>query len=92
MLLLHAITLLAFSAVVCAASCGASCVVLDLPWGGVGSRFASSSYALASPHLEDPPFVELGVECLFSEDVLDEITTFCILRGPVVRDFGNILS
>ena len=92
LLLFHAVTLLASSAVVCAAFCGASCVVLDLGWGGVGSRFASSSPVSASPHLEDPPFVEIGVDCLFFEDVLNEIITFSVLRRPVVRDLGNILS
>ena len=92
LLLFHAVTLLASSAVVCAAFCDASCVVLDLAWGGVGSQFGSSSPVSSSPHFEDPPFVDIGVDCLFFEDVLNEITIFSVLRRPVVRAFGNILS
>ena len=86
LILLHAVTFLASSAVVRAAFCGASCVVLEFPWGGVGSRFASSSPILASPHLVDPPFFELGVECLFFEAVLKRKPYFCqgtVCLGPL---------
>ena len=92
LLLFHVVTLLASSAVVCAAFCGASCVVFDLVWGGVGIQFASSSPVSASPHLEDPPFVDIGVDCLFFADILNEITIFSVLRLLLFPDLGNILS
>ena len=85
-------TLLKSCDVVRAASGGASGVGLGLRQGGDGGRIASFRPPLSPRHFVDPPFFGLSVECVFFEDVLNEITTFVILRRALAKGCESFLS